>query len=166
MTHPLYSSSAAAHAITCGSHLRQVAATPKWRATFETFTGKSFSETKERTRCVAVASGLQEIVRAGCTLPTCNPEHSCATCAQRPDGTQSCLPPRLAVRWAACVRLTLSRVCSRLQVLLIPSSCNDTREREGGEKVRENSRAKIYSVQALHNLLVPARTCMLVPART
>ena len=52
---------------------------PKWRASFETLTGKAFNEGKERTRCVAVASGLQEIVRAGCTLPHCNPDVSCST---------------------------------------------------------------------------------------
>lgn len=52
---------------------------PKWRASFETLTGKSFDEAKERTRCVAVSAGLQEIVRAGCALPHCNPEVACST---------------------------------------------------------------------------------------
>ena len=55
---------------------------PKWRASFETMTGRTFNEVKERTRCVAVASGLQEIVRAGCALPKCDPYVSCATCAR------------------------------------------------------------------------------------
>ena len=53
--------------------------TPKWRASFETLTGRTFDDVKERTRCAAVAAGLQEIVRAGCTLPHCNPEVSCST---------------------------------------------------------------------------------------
>ena len=38
-----------------------------------------WDEAKERTRCVAVASGLQELVRGGCALPHCNPDVSCAT---------------------------------------------------------------------------------------
>ena len=65
------------------TYCAELAGTRKWRATFETMTGKAFSEVKERTRCVAVASGLQEVVRAGCTLPKCNPEMSCATCVRR-----------------------------------------------------------------------------------
>ena len=74
--------------------------TPKWRASFETMTGHSFNEVKEWTRCVAVASGLQEIVRAGCALPQCNPFVSCATYA------------RLASR-PCCSILTLSQSGSK-----------------------------------------------------
>ena len=51
----------------------------KWRSSYETLTDKPFVEAKERARCVAVAAGLQEVVRAGCALPRCNPDISCAT---------------------------------------------------------------------------------------
>ncbi len=51
----------------------------KWKANYETMTGRPFNAVKERTRCVAVASGLREIVRSGCALPKCNPDISCAT---------------------------------------------------------------------------------------
>ena len=51
----------------------------RWRASYETLTGKAYDETRERTRCVAVAAGLQEMVRSGCTLPTCAPAVACAT---------------------------------------------------------------------------------------
>lgn len=51
----------------------------RWRASYETLTGKAFVELRERTRCVAVAAGLHEMVRQGCALPTCTPSVACAT---------------------------------------------------------------------------------------
>mmetsp|Transcript_59158 Transcript_59158/g.175752 ORF Transcript_59158/g.175752 Transcript_59158/m.175752 type:complete len:149 (+) Transcript_59158:3-449(+) len=51
----------------------------KWQAMYETLTGKPQVETRERTRCVAVAAGLQEVVRQGCALPNCSPAAACAT---------------------------------------------------------------------------------------
>ena len=77
---------------------------PKWRANYETLTGRPFNDVrccrdktlrrlsrwwlltlayraqvKERTRCVAVAAGLQEVVRSGCALPKCNPDVGCGS---------------------------------------------------------------------------------------
>ena len=55
------------------------AVAPKWRASFETLTGKAFDAEREHTRCVAVSAGLQEMTRAGCSLPSCNPDVACST---------------------------------------------------------------------------------------
>ena len=95
------------------TYCAELAGTRKWRATFETMTGKAFSEVKERTRCVAVASGLQEVVRAGCTLPKCNPELSCATCVRRGTHprTQASLPPQCSLCRGPCD--ALSRISRR-----------------------------------------------------
>ena len=51
----------------------------KWKPSYETLTGREFSLTKEKTRCVAVATGLQAIVRhPSCALPKCDPTVGCA----------------------------------------------------------------------------------------
>ena len=51
----------------------------KWKPSYETLTGRIFSEAKERQRCVAVAAGLQAVVRhPSCALPKCNPDVGCA----------------------------------------------------------------------------------------
>ena len=52
---------------------------PSWRSSYETLTGKTFVEAREHTRCVAIAAGLQSVVRQGCSLPTCAPQVACAT---------------------------------------------------------------------------------------
>ncbi len=52
---------------------------PGWRAKYETLTGKQYVASRERTRCIAVAAGLQDQVRQGCHLPSCAPQVACAT---------------------------------------------------------------------------------------
>merc|ERR1712072_1297852 len=50
----------------------------RWKAHYQTLTGKLYDELKEKTRCVAVSAGVKEMVHQGCSLPTCNPEMACA----------------------------------------------------------------------------------------
>ena len=57
----------------------EVASSIKWQQSYETMTGRAIDKAKEHSRCLAVAAGLQEVVRSGCELPSCNPETACAT---------------------------------------------------------------------------------------
>lgn len=57
----------------------EVSTSTEWQASYETMTGKAIDKVKERSRCLAVAAGLQDMVRSGCELPSCNPSTACAT---------------------------------------------------------------------------------------
>ena len=53
--------------------------TEQWRAMYQTLTGKPFINMREKTRCVAIAAGVREMVTQGCTLGSCSPELACST---------------------------------------------------------------------------------------
>ena len=53
--------------------------TEQWKAMYQTLTGKPFINMREKTRCVAIAAGVHEMVTQGCTLGSCSPEIACST---------------------------------------------------------------------------------------
>ena len=58
----------------CTGHVSE-----RWSSRYQMLTGKPVNEVSEKTRCVAIAAGVHEMVNQGCELGSCPPHEACST---------------------------------------------------------------------------------------